>query len=638
MTYCDEQRTSIFSNTEAKSVIKEALNALNKKHLAFISHANSFPSEYGKNTGFGTSNSNAAKKLMDFLSGVFTDVQLGPAGKTKSIDASPYTGTIFSNNPLFIDLEQLTTDEWFNILSYETFNRIAENNPNKDINKTAYSYIFNAQEEALKEAFNNFKNLDNAEFKAQYEAYKEANKFWLEKDSLYEALTAEYGNDYWPMWTSEMDKALFNPQNDEQRVQYANRINELKAKYADIIEYYSFCQFVISIQNEKTRAYAQSKGLKMIADRQVAFSDRDNWAYQAYFLPGWCLGCPPDYFSEDGQAWGFPVMDPEKLFNQDGSLGEGGLLMKELYKKMFTENPGGVRIDHMVGLIDPWVYVSGRKPKIEEGAGRLYSSPEHPVLSKYAVATMEDLNYEVEADKEERILKLTPEQVRLYGRFVEKIVIGAAEEVGLDKDSIVCEDLGTLTMPVVSVMKEYDLQGMKLIQFVVPEKPMHPYRCKNINERSWAMVGTHDNEPIAMWANQTVFTEAGYLNGKNLAEDLMPDASWEERENAAVNMSKDAAYLTQMKLIELFACKSENVQIFFTDFLGLYDVYNRPGTSGDANWSLRIPNNYEEVYCNNLREGKALNLPLILKLAIQARGNEFASQHQELINKLEGFI
>ena len=223
------------------------------------------------------------------------------------------------------------------------------------------------------------------DLKAKYEAYKEANKFWLEKDSLYEALTEEHGNDYWPMWNSEMDKALFNPQNDEEKVQFANRINELKAKYSDVIEYYSFCQFVISVQNEKTREYAQSKGLKMIADRQVAFSDRDNWAYQAYFLKGWCLGCPPDLFSDDGQAWGFPVMDPEKLFNEDGSLGEGGLLMKELYKKMFTENPGGVRIDHMVGLIDPWVYVSGRKPKIEEGAGRLYSSPNHPELSKYAI-------------------------------------------------------------------------------------------------------------------------------------------------------------------------------------------------------------------------------------------------------------
>ena len=451
-------------------------------------------------------------------------------------------------------------------------------------------------------------------------------------------MTVEHGNDYWPMWNSEADKCLFNPQNDEQKVQYAQRIQELKEKYADIIEYYSFCQFVISIQNEKTREYAQSKGLKMIADRQVAFSDRDNWAYQAYFLKGWCLGCPPDYFSEDGQAWGFPVMDPEKLFNPDGSLGEGGLLMKELYKKMFTENPGGVRIDHMVGLIDPWVYVSGRKPKIEEGAGRLYSSPEHPVLSRYAIATMDDLNQEVEADKEERILKLTPEQVRLYGRLVEKIVIGAAQEVGLDKDSIVCEDLGTLTMPVVSVMKEYDLQGMKLIQFVVPEKPMHPYRCKNINERSWAMVGTHDNEPIAMWADATVNTEAGYLNGKNLAEDLYPDASDEEKEQVAVRCSNDAAFLTQTKLVELFACKAENAQIFFTDFLGLYDVYNRPGTSGDSNWSLRIPDNYEEVYCNNLKSGKALNLPLILKLAIQARGNDFATANQEIIKKLESIM
>ena len=638
MTYCDEQKISPFSSEETKSIIRDALKVLGKKHFAFISHANSFPAEEGKNTGFGTSNSKAARNLIDFLSGVFTDIQLGPAGKTKSIDASPYTGTIFSNNPLFIDLEQLTTDEWFNILSVATYNKITENNPNKDKNRTAYSYIFNAQEEALKEAFENFKKADCKELKAQFEKFKQDNNFWLEKDSLYEALTVEHCNDYWPMWKSETDKSLFNPQNDEQKAEYQKRIDELKQKYADVIEYYSFCQFVISVQNTKTREYAQSKGIKMIADRQVAFSDRDNWAYQSYFLKGWCLGCPPDYFSEDGQMWGFPVMDPEKLFNKDGSLGEGGLLMKHLYKKMFTENPGGVRIDHMVGLIDPWVYVSGKKPKIEEGAGRLYSSPEHPVLSKYAIATEDDLNYEVEADKEERILKLTEEQIRRYGALVEKIVIGAAQEVGLDKDSIVCEDLGTLTYPVVSVMKQYDLQGMKLIQFVVPEKPEHPYRCKNITPRSWAMVGTHDNEPIAMWADATVFTEAGYLNGKNLAEDLYPDATPEEKEEVAVRISKDAQFLTQTKLVELFACKAENIQVFFTDFLGLKEVYNRPGTSGDSNWSLRIPNNYEELYCNNLKEGKALNLPLILKLAIEARGHEFASKNQATIEKLESIM
>lgn len=633
MTFCDEQKKSPFSSKEAKSVIREALKVLGKKRLAFISHAPSFPAECGKNTGFGTSNSNAAKKLMDFLSGVFTDVQLGPSGKTKSIDASPYTGTIFSNNPLFIDLEQLSSDEWHNILSKETYNRICSNNPNKDTNKTAYSYIFGAQEEALKEAFENFKKSDF--LKAEFEEYKRRNAFWLEKDSLYEALSIENGNDYWPMWHNETDKSLFNPQNDEEKARYIARISEIKQKYADVIEYYSFCQFVIYVQNNRTREYAESKGLKMIADRQVAFSDRDNWAYQSYFLKGWCLGCPPDYFSEDGQMWGFAVMDPEKLFNADGSLGEGGILMKELYKKMFTENPGGVRIDHTVGLIDPWVYVKGRKPKIEEGAGRLYSSPEHPVLSRYAAVNLDNLNMETEADQEDRIKNLTDEQTAKYGRFLEKIVIAAAQETGLDKDNIVCEDLGTLTTPVVNVMKKYDLQGMKLIQFVVPEKPEHPYRCKNINERCWVMAGTHDNEPIRMWAYSTVNTEAGVLNGRNLAEDLNPDASDDELKTIADNISKNAELLAETKFVELFACRAENVQIFFTDFLGLDEVYNRPGTSGSQNWSLRMPDNYEEVYADNLKAGKAFNFPRVLKLAIEARGRKFAEENAEIIKKLE---
>ena len=53
------------------------------------------------------------------------------------------------------------------------------------------------------------------------------------------------------------------------------------------------------------------------------------------------LGCPPDYFSKDGQAWGFPVMNPDRMYNEDGSLDEGGVLLKNLYKKMFRENPGG---------------------------------------------------------------------------------------------------------------------------------------------------------------------------------------------------------------------------------------------------------------------------------------------------------
>ena len=612
-----------------KKVIGEALKVLGKKNLALIVHSNSFPSYPETDTGFGSSNSRRAKDVIDFASGVFNCIQLGPAGKTKSIDASPYTGTIFSNNPLFIDLEELTTKKWHCILSKETYNKIVNNNPKKNSGRTAYSYIFDAQNEALKEAFSNFKPDKN------FEKYKKENAFWLEKDSLYEVLSLEYNNDYWPLWQSDLDKNLFNPKNDNQKSESEKRIRELKTKYSKEIDFYAFCQYVISIQNEDTKKYALKNNIKMIADRQVAFSDRDIWAYQNLFLDGWCLGCPPDYFSKDGQAWGFPVVNPEKLYNKDGSLGEAGILMKALYTKMFKENPGGVRIDHLVGLIDPWVYKKGHKPKIEEGAGRLYSSPQHDELKKFAIATMDDLNYEVEPDKEKWIKTLTEEQIKKYALLLEKIVIASAKEVGLDKDSIVCEDLGTLTYPVEQVIKYLGLQGMRLTQFVVPDKPEHPYRMCNIEPRVWAMVGTHDNEPIAMWADKTVNTHEGWLHAQNLTQDLNPDKDGREKELLAVELSKNAQLLTQTKFVELFASKAENIQIFFTDFLGMYEVYNRPGTSGDQNWSLRMPNDFEKYYENNINEGKGVNLPLILKLAIEARGNDFASKNKKLIKELE---
>lgn len=609
----------------ATKTIQKALKVLGKKNFALIMHSGSFPAAAGENTGFGTVNSNGGKEVIDFASGIFNAIQLGPAGKTKGCDSSPYTGTIFSGNPLFIDLKQLTEKEWHYLLSVDTYNEIVNNNPNKDTNKTAYSYIYKKQQEALAEVWKNFKELNDKKLNKEFETFKRENDYWLDKDSLYEALSIEHGNDYWPLWNSETDKNLFNPKSIEEGLEFGKRIEEISKKYADDIELYKFVQFVLAKQTQKTLDYAKKNGIKMIADRQVAFSDRDTWAYQSLFLDGWMLGCPPDYFSKDGQAWGFPVMNPEKLYKADGSLDEGGLLMKNLFKKMFKENPGGVRIDHIVGLIDPWVYKAGKKPKIEQGAGRLYSSPEHPELKKFAIPSLDDLDMELEADKEKRVKTLTKKQIKLYGRLIEKVVIAAAEEEGLDKNAIVCEDLGTLTNPVAEVMKEYKLLGMKLTQFVVPEKPEHPYRCKNINEKTWAMVGTHDNEPIKMWADSMVNSHEGYLHVKNLVEDLdLPD--WEDKDALIVELTKNADFLAQTKLVEMFASKAENIQIFFTDYFKIYDVYNRPGTSGDANWSLRLPDNFMSM--------ETIDLANILKLAIIARGAEFAGKHHKLIEEL----
>lgn len=603
-------------------LIKDALHVLGKDNLALIIHGGSFPAKDGEDTGFGTFNSEAGHNLIEYASGIFNALQLGPAGKTKSSDSSPYCGTIFSGNPLFIDLKKLTEKEWGKILSEETFNKVVNENPKQNSGRTAYSYISSAQISALKEAWNNFK--ESKHLHKEFEKFKKENSFWLENDSLYEALSIENGNDYWYIWKNETDKNLLNPKNKEEKKAFAARAEEIKKKYSDEIDFYKFCQFVLEVQNEETKKFALKNGIKMIADRQVAFSDRDAWAYQSLFMPGWYLGCPPDYFSKDGQAWGFPVMDPDKMYKADGSLGEGGILMKNLYKKMFKENPGGVRIDHIVGLIDPWVYKAGKKPMPEQGAGRLYSSPEHPELSKYAIARMEDLDMTLEADKEKRVKTLSEEQIKLYGRLIEKIVIAAAKECGLDKNAIVCEDLGTLTNPVDAVMRKYKLQGMRLTQFVLPEKPEHPYRCKNITEHVWNMVGTHDNNPIALWAESMINTHEGYLHAKNLVEDLFADA--ENKDDIIVRLTQDKDYLTFVKLVEIFASKARNVQIFFTDYFQIKETYNTPGTSGDQNWSLRLPNNFKDI--------KTIDMCAILKAAIIARGKDFAAQHASLIEKL----
>ena len=607
------------------STIRKALKALGKKNFVFIMHNGSFPAVEGENTGFGTINSNGGKKFLNYAQGLFDAIQMGPAGKTKSSDSSPYTGTIFSNNPLFIDLKELTTDKWFNILSEKTFSNIVENNPNKDKNRTSYSYITKRQDEALTEAYNNFVKLNNAKLNKEFEAYKKENDSWLSKDSLYEALSIKNGTDFWPNWKDKTDKNLFNPKSKEEEKEFAKRIEETSKTYAKEIDKYKFIQFVLNKQNLETKKLADSKGIKMIADRQVAFSDRDCWAYQSLFLEGWCLGCPPDYFSKDGQAWGFPVINPEKLYNEDGSLGEAGILMKNLFKKMFKENPGGVRIDHIVGLIDPWVYKAGKKPMPSQGAGRLYSSPEHPELSKYAIAKIEDLDETLTSDKEKRVKTLTEEQIKLYGRLIEKIVIAAAKEEGLTKDSIVCEDLGTLTNPVAAVMKEYELLGMRLTQFTVPTEEDDPYRCKNITEKCWAMIGTHDNKPVSAWAKSLINTHEGYLHVKNLVDDLFKEA--DNKDEIIVKMTNDAEFLKETKLVELFACKAENLQIFFTDFFNMNETYNVPGTSGDKNWSLRLPNNFEEM--------QTINLPLIIKKAIIARGSEFSNANKKLIEELD---
>lgn len=64
-------------------------------------HNGSFPAAQGQNTGFGSIYTDGGKEFIEYASGLFDAVQLGPAGKTKGCDSSPYTGYNLFRKPSF---------------------------------------------------------------------------------------------------------------------------------------------------------------------------------------------------------------------------------------------------------------------------------------------------------------------------------------------------------------------------------------------------------------------------------------------------------------------------------------------------------------------------------------------------------
>ena len=80
---------------------------------------------------------------------------------------------------------------------------------------------------------------------------------------------------------------------------------------------------------------------------------------------------------------------------------------------------------------------------------------------------------------------------------------------------------------------------------------------------------------------------------------------------------------------------ARNVMMFFTDALGLEQIYNRPGVVDDVNWSLRVSPEYRAEHAARVREGAAFHLPRAVARALRFRGAAFVASHRTLIEELE---
>ena len=64
---------------------------------------------------------------------------------------------------------------------------------------------------------------------------------------------------------------------------------------------------------------------------------------------------------------------------------------------------------------------------------------------------------------------------------------------------IIAEDLGEITPDVIELRDEFNLPGMKILQFAFSSDPSDPFLPHNYPENCVAYTGTHDNDTVMGW-------------------------------------------------------------------------------------------------------------------------------------------
>ena len=610
---------------KSKPTIREALEVLGDKNLSILIHGNSFPSIPEEDFSIGSPYSNGAKQLNDFFGGIVDKCVLGPWGMTSpEFKHSPYNSSLESLNPFFINFYHLTTPDGGCLLSQKTFNEIVKNNPTKT-NLVNYAYVEKSVEKMINEAYDNYKTLLKSKDAKAINISKEIRllkkeNFGIYLDAIYKALSQEHQSSDYKTWPNKTDKEL--PLLLELKDPKAqSRFKEIKDKHSLLIDKYLFTQYL-------AKEHLKLAPMPYIADKQVALRSSDEWKLQDIILKEIkgntiSLGVPGDSFSPTGRCWGIPQIDYKKIFNSDDTLTKGGERLFNIYRKVFRNNKGGVRIDHFQGIIDPYLCVNG-SPEKKDGAGRLLSSPNHLLFGDYSILNTSNIDLNKGETHIDRIKDLTKEQIENYGKFFEKIILAAAKAEGLDESNIMPEDLGSITKPTVEVIKENRLGSMKVTQFVNPDRENHIYRGKNSATKDFITTGTHDTQPLISYFYN--MSQAKYNNHINM---LSKDLDILRPKN-----KKDRTYGIKLKFAELFTAPAQNVQIFFTHLLGLDSWYNKPGDKSMPKWSLRMPNNFKEIYFKNMIEGTAFNPFDALARALRTQKKP---QYNSLINKLKRY-
>ena len=169
-----------------------------------------------------------------------------------------------------------------------------------------------------------------------YKAFIAANSGWLKPYAVYCALRDRFGTadfSQWGEWAKYSDA----------------KADSYCREHKDEVGFTFFVQYHLDAQLREVRDYAHSKGISLKGDLPIGVSrhSADAWQYPRLFNMDSQAGAPPDFFSEDGQNWGFPTYNWEEMAK------DGYAWWKARLRKM-SEYFDATRIDHVLGFFRIW--------------------------------------------------------------------------------------------------------------------------------------------------------------------------------------------------------------------------------------------------------------------------------------------
>ena len=470
-----------------------------------------------------------ALKFVDFLAAAGQHIwQLLPLSPTGYGDSPYQSCSAFAGNPYFIDLDALKADGLL------TAAQLKAEPWGTDPLSVDYGTLYTSRYKVLRAAYAAWREKYAGRFGCahyypdDYYAFTLTNESWLNDYALYMALKTANGMKSWAEWPREY------------RLRDAGALAEFAAGQEEEIGFWKFLQYEFAVQWKKVKDYANEKGIKILGDIPIYVSadSVDAWVGGELFeldaQGGFArvAGCPPDYFSADGQLWGNPLYN----WPYHKQTGYAWWVRRVRHALGIYDL---LRIDHFRGFDTYWAIPAGsstaRTGKWENGPG---------------------------------------------------MDLFRALEAALGKLPIIAEDLGDLVPSVRKLLADSTFPGMKVLQFAFGGGD-NEYLPHNHVKNSVVYPGTHDNTTLTdWWVNAAPAKEkanaAAYLH----LTPCKPTA----KEVAAVK--PDAARIALLRAA--LGSVADRAIIPMADWLGLGAEahLNTPGKLG-GNWAWRAAEGFD---------------------------------------------